>query len=182
MCQWQWILLNTIPYLLFLQIPSFSGSTPLQIATWLTVAITSWRLILILTLVGIDGQYCYTCFDGACVRARRSSELFPFLFSLFFFFCCSSGERGVGDGMAWHGMAWRDAPVRRRSCVVYFGNAVLMNCGGIPVGGWCTLTAFRVVVCCRFWPARPNDDEHSLVSCEPRFHIRQPRVYAGGDP
>ena len=83
LCQWQWILLNVIPFLLFLQIPSFSGSTPLKIATWLTVVITSWRVILILTLVGIDGQYCYVCYTGMSSVAR--------------FKCCGSRNDGCND-------------------------------------------------------------------------------------
>jgi len=63
-CAWQWILLNAIPYLLFLQIPSFGGSSILRVASILTVCVVVWRVGLFLVLLAAWGKYPYVCYGG----------------------------------------------------------------------------------------------------------------------
>lgn len=63
-CAWQWILLNALPYLVFLQIPSFGGSSVLKVASYLTLALLFWRLGLFMLLLGLWGKYPYVCYGG----------------------------------------------------------------------------------------------------------------------
>ena len=64
LCASQWVLLNALPYLLFLQIPSFAGSGMLRVASVLAVVLTLWRVGLYLVLLAAWGRYPYICYTG----------------------------------------------------------------------------------------------------------------------
>jgi hypothetical protein len=81
LCSWQWILVNSVPYLLFLQIPSFGGTSILRVATWITIAITFWRVGLFLTLMMVYGTYDYNCYGGqtwSTIFSGISNMMFTF--------------------------------------------------------------------------------------------------------
>jgi len=80
-CSWQWILVNGAPYLFFMQIPSFGGASILKLATFLTVILTVWRVILFITLLVTLGPYKYVCYDGqtfSTVLSGASNMMFTF--------------------------------------------------------------------------------------------------------
>eukprot|EP00501_MAST-03F_sp_TOSAG23-6_P000435 GSMAST32.ASY1.ANO1.447.1 assembled CDS len=68
-CQWQWILINTIPYLLFLQIPSFGNNKPMVIATIVTIGTTIFRTVLIFYFFAAEGKYCHVCYSGQTITS-----------------------------------------------------------------------------------------------------------------
>ena len=55
------------------QIPSFSGSLPMQIATVITVILTIWRTVLPAYLLPADGRYCHVCYGGQTVSSTLSA-------------------------------------------------------------------------------------------------------------
>lgn len=73
LCSWQWILVNSAPYLLFLQIPSLSGSSLLQTATFLTIVSTFWQLGVYSILIPDFGRYPYVCYSGQTVTTVLSA-------------------------------------------------------------------------------------------------------------
>ena len=80
-CQWAWIIVNAVPFLLFLQIPSFSQSWPMIAATALTVIITLWRVGIIIGFYAAKGKYCHVCYGGqtpASILSGAANLVFTF--------------------------------------------------------------------------------------------------------
>ena len=72
-CQWEWLLLSTAVYAIFLQIPSFSGSGPMVVATVITVGLTVWRVVLLAYLLPAHGSYPHLCYDGQTTTSVLSA-------------------------------------------------------------------------------------------------------------
>jgi len=72
-CQWQWLLVSTAVYAIFLQIPSFSGSLPMKVATVITVVLSFWNVALTFTLIPLKGRYCHLCYDGQTLASALSA-------------------------------------------------------------------------------------------------------------
>jgi amino acid permease len=63
-CSWWWIMINSLPLLIFFQIPSFGGTSIMKYATMLTVVCVAWRMVLYFSLMGYHGPYPYKCYGG----------------------------------------------------------------------------------------------------------------------
>jgi len=57
-------LINAVPYFIFLQVPSFSGSSPMKIATGITLVGTLWRVLMYVGAFLAWGAYPYRCYGG----------------------------------------------------------------------------------------------------------------------
>lgn len=80
-CATQWILINSVPYLLFLQIPSFGGSNLLKFATILALVLMLWQQGMFLVMLIIWGPYKYVCYNGqtfSTVLAAVTNMMFTF--------------------------------------------------------------------------------------------------------
>ena len=72
-CQWKWIIINALPYALFLQIPSFSGDFLLRAATFITLLLTIWRIALMTYYVSSLGRYCNVCYGHQTLTSIMSA-------------------------------------------------------------------------------------------------------------
>ena len=72
-CQWEWLLVSTAVFAVFLQIPSFGGSLPMKVATAITIVLTVWRVVLPAYLLPAEGRYCHTCYGGQTAASTLSA-------------------------------------------------------------------------------------------------------------